>query len=169
MAKLLLEKQLARMPGCQALYLLCVFLDLNRWNRLMTDSSDSSPSCENEIRVAEACLRSAMLTSDVQQLDQLIDNRLLFVGPDSRVYSKQDDLSLHRSGAQRVEKLEIEELLIETHGEFGVSTVLAQMSGTFNDEPFGGRFRYIRTWAKTPTGWRIVAGSVCAAAGSSIE
>ncbi len=57
----------------------------------MTDNSDSSPARENEIRVAEACLRSAMLASDGQQLDHLIDDRLLFVGPDSRVYSKQDD------------------------------------------------------------------------------
>ena len=127
----------------------------------MTNNSDSSRACENDIRVAEGRLRTAMLASDARQLEQLIDDRLLFVGPDSRVYSKQDDLSLHRSGAQRVEQLEIEELLVEPHGEFGVSTVLAKMSGTFNGEPFAGRFRYIRTWAKTATDWRIVAGSVC--------
>lgn len=131
----------------------------------MTDRSGAIPTRENEIRNAEASLRHAMLASDVQQLDQLIDDRLLFVGPDSRVYSKQDDLSLHRSGAQRVLKLDIEELIVEPHGEVGVSTVLARMSGTFNNEPFSGRFRYIRTWTKTSTGWRIVAGSVCAVAG----
>jgi len=58
-----------------------------------------------------------MLSSNVTELDALIDERLLFVGPDAGVYSKADDLALHSSGAERVARLELEEVLIELHGE----------------------------------------------------
>ena len=129
----------------------------------MIDSADCIPGQEEEIRQAEARLRTAMLASDVEQLDQLIDDRLLFVGPDGRLYTKQDDLNLHRSGAEQIERLEVKELNVETHGALAATTALARMSGSLNGEHFDGCFRYIRVWAQTPTGWRIVAGSVCIA------
>ncbi len=52
-----------------------------------------------EIRHVEERLRNAMLTSNVTEFDALIDDRLLFIGPDDGVYRKADDLELHRSGA----------------------------------------------------------------------
>jgi hypothetical protein len=127
----------------------------------MPHPSQASATLEAQIRHLEERLRQAMLKSDIAELEALIDDRLLFIGPDSAVYSKEDDLTLHRSGAERITRLEVEELRIEAHSSVAVVVVLAHMAGVFNGQVFEGRFRYIRTWAPTARGWRIVAGSVC--------
>lgn len=54
----------------------------------------------DEILRAEASLRQAMLESDVEALDRLVHDRLLFAGPDGAVYRKEDDLRVHRSKVQ---------------------------------------------------------------------
>jgi hypothetical protein len=53
--------------------------------------ADTLPN-ELELRAADRRLQAAQLQSDVEVLDALIDDRLVFTGPDGRLYSKQDDL-----------------------------------------------------------------------------
>ncbi|MEU7758424.1 MULTISPECIES: nuclear transport factor 2 family protein [Micromonospora] len=57
------------------------------------------------LRAAERRLQRAQLSSDVAALDRLIDDRLVFSGPDGRLYSKQDDLHVHRSGRQTMTRV----------------------------------------------------------------
>ena len=120
------------------------------------------PQQEAEIQAAEARLRDAMIASDVRQLDQLIDDRLVFVGPDGRTYGKQDDLELHRSGAAQIQTLQMEEISVECHGKVAASTVLATIAGSMHGSRFEGRFRYLRFWSHSPSGWRILAGTAFA-------
>jgi hypothetical protein len=44
----------------------------------------------------EEALRMAMLSNDVEALSDLLDDRLIFTGPDVHIFSKDDDLSIHR-------------------------------------------------------------------------
>jgi Domain of unknown function (DUF4440) len=118
------------------------------------------------IMTLESRLRDAMLSSDVAELDALIDDRLLFVGPDGGVYSKADDLALHRSGATRVHAINVEESRVELHDGSATVVVTASLAGEFHGAAFSGRFRYLRVWACTKDTARIVAGSVCALAES---
>ena len=69
-----------------------------------------------EIVAAEAHLRSAQLNADVDALDQLIADDLLFTGPDGNLATKADDLAAHRSGLVRFGKHEPEELRIRRVG-----------------------------------------------------
>lgn len=116
---------------------------------------------ESEILQLEERLRLAMLRGDVPALDVLIDDELLFVGPDGAIYTKRDDLELYRSGVQKLSLLEFREVAVRMHGATAVSVVMAYLSGNFKGEPYAGLYRYIRTWARGD-GWRIVAGVVCA-------
>jgi hypothetical protein len=117
-----------------------------------------------EIRQVEERLRAAMLTSNVAELDALIDERLLFVGPDGGLYSKEDDLNLHRSGAERLTRIDIEEMAIELHDSIAIAAIRAYLAGVLNGQAFEGYYRYTRTWMHSDRGWRVVAGSVCAIA-----
>lgn len=119
---------------------------------------------EPEIRQLEEMLRRAMLHSDVAALDALIDDELLFIGPDGRLFTKADDLELHRSGVQQLTHAEWREVLVQVHGATSVSVVTAYLAGVFNGQPFSGLYRYCRTWAQHGDGWRIVGGSVSAIA-----
>jgi hypothetical protein len=117
-----------------------------------------------EILHMEERLRVAMLASNVPELDALIDEQLLFVGPDGNLYGKADDLELHRSGETQFTRIELDEMQIQQYENTAVVVVLANMAGSFKGQAFAGYNRYTRTWILSPEGWQIVSGSVCAVA-----
>ena len=110
------------------------------------------------LRSAERRLQSAQLASDVPALAELLDDDLLFTGPDGKLYSKEDDLGAHRSGYQVVHKVEEWELRVLVRGSTGVTWFLGVLEGALGGEPFAARMRYTRTWMYDERGgWRIVA------------
>jgi Domain of unknown function (DUF4440) len=112
------------------------------------------------LRAAERRLQRAQLASDVAALDQLIDDRLVFTGPDGKHYTKQDDLRVHRSGHQSMTRVEEEDLNLLVSGDTGVTWFLGTREGTMAGQPFRARVRYTRTWIRHGTGWRLVAAHV---------
>ena len=117
-----------------------------------------------QIQEYEERLRVAMLRSDLDELDVLIHDDLLFVGPGGGIHTKADDLQLHRSGAQRMCQADWHSVEVRSYGMTCITAVTAQLSGTFMGEPFSGLFRYVRTWMQQDGGWRVVGGSVSAIA-----
>jgi hypothetical protein len=122
-----------------------------------------------KIQEYEERLRVAMLRSDVAELDALIADDLLFVGPGGGIHTKADDLQLHRSGLQQLSEAVWRAIEVRSHGSTCVTVVTAQLSGTMMGEPFSGMFRYVRTWVAQEDLWQVVAGSVSAIAGPGGE
>lgn len=112
---------------------------------------------ENELREAELRLQTAQLAGDVQTLDELLDDRLIFTfGADT--FTKADDLELHRTRAQVMSKLEEEQLTVLVEGTTGVTWFLGVVEGSVHGSPFASRMRYTRAWAHGDArGWRVVA------------
>ena len=127
----------------------------------MTDDMIADPS-DVSLRACEAALRQAQLSSDVQELERLVDDALVFTGPNGAVYGKKDDLDAHRRGLIRITRLEPSEERIQRFGHIAVVSVRMEMSGTFEGSAFAGPFRYTRVWRAQGDGWRIVAGHVSA-------
>ena len=123
-----------------------------------------SPADES-LLASEAALRRAPLAGDVAALERLVDDALVFTGPDGMLYGKQDDLDAHRQGWVRITRLEPGEERVQRFGEIAVIVVRMEMAGTFKGEPFAGSYRYTRVWSARPDGWRIVAGHVSAVQG----
>lgn len=113
---------------------------------------------ENELRAAERRLQAAQLASDVAALDELLDDRLIFTGPDGRLYGKRDDLRVHRTGTQVIDELHEQELTVLVAGRTGITWFLGSLRGSIDGTPFAARMRYTRTWVHDADhGWRIVA------------
>jgi uncharacterized protein DUF4440 len=129
----------------------------------MTDEARAELS-DAALHACEASLRQAQLAGDVRALDRLVDDTLVFTGPDGTVYGKQDDLDAHRRGVVRITRLEPSEERIQRFGHIAVVSVRMEMSGTFQGADFAGPFRYTRVWCAQREGWRIVAGHVSAVA-----
>ena len=117
---------------------------------------------DDSLRAAETALREAQLSGDVAALDRLVDDALVFTGPDGAVYGKADDLDAHRNGWVRITRLEPSEERVQRFGQVAVVSVRMEMAGTFKGAPFVGPFRYTRVWCERPGGWRVVAGHVSA-------
>ena len=113
----------------------------------------------------EASLRRAQLEGDVATLDRLVDESLMFTGPDGAVYGKADDLDAHRHGWVRITRLEPSDERMQRFGDVAVVGVRMQMAGSFKGAEFAGSFRYTRVWCLRSEGWRIVAGHVSAVQG----
>ncbi|MEU5410017.1 nuclear transport factor 2 family protein [Nocardia asteroides] len=112
---------------------------------------------EKDLREAERRLQAAQLAGDVQALDELLDDRLIFtIGADTA--TKSDDLELHRTKGQVVTKLEQEQLTVLVEGTTGVTWFLGRVEGSIHGSPFAARMRYTRTWAYDDShGWRVIA------------
>ena len=122
-----------------------------------------NPEIETQIRACEARLYSAMLASDVRELDALIADDLLFAGPTGELATKDMDLELHRTGGTQFHEFTPKELEIRVWSEqFALASAKIFLRGTYLGQAFAGDYRYIRIWRKGPQGWQIVGGSVTA-------
>lgn len=106
----------------------------------------------------ETALRAAMLASDVDALDTLLDDDLVFTVPSGQVVSKHDDLSAHRAKLLRLDTLDIRETQAKAIGEMILTTTKAMLASRFDGTAFNGMFAYTRLWHRSGSGWRVVAG-----------
>jgi ketosteroid isomerase-like protein len=131
----------------------------------MTHSMDATenmnPDIEAQIRACETRLYAAMLASDVAELDVLIADDLLFVGPTGELATKAMDLELHRTGGTKFDELVPQELEIQVWNEkLAIVAAKIFISGTYLSNDFAGDFRYLRVWGHGDNGWQIVGGSI---------
>jgi ketosteroid isomerase-like protein len=106
----------------------------------------------------ERALRNAMLANDVETLADLLDDELVFTGPDGQVLSKEDDLSVHREKLLRLDQLDVYETQAHRIGDMILTTTKALLAGHFGSTSFSGSFAYTRLWRQAGARWRIVAG-----------
>ena len=112
-------------------------------------------------QAAEEELRQAMLASDVEALERLLDPALLYTNHMGWSFTREDDLDAHRSGMLKIHGLEFSELNILPRAECAIVSVQARISGSYNGVPANGMFRFMRTWAPDAASgqWRVIAAS----------
>jgi hypothetical protein len=110
------------------------------------------------IQAFEDRLASAMLAGEVAELGLLIDDALVFTGPDGNILSKSDDLAAHRNAILQLKTLDRFDTTHRPIGEFVCVRRKARLSGTFSGEAFSGTFAYTRIWRQCGEGWRIIVG-----------
>jgi ketosteroid isomerase-like protein len=110
------------------------------------------------IQAAEEQLKLAMLTADVPALDRLLAPELLFTNHLGQLLTKEDDLAAHRSGILKVAELSSSDQHIQIRGNVAIVSVRVQLSGTYDERPANGHFRFTRVWALASSiTWRVVA------------
>jgi hypothetical protein len=119
-----------------------------------------------EIAKVEEELRRAMLAGNVDVLDRLVSERLLFAGPDGELATKGDDLHAHRERVVRFLRHEPDQVAMRRVSSECVvvsqrTYLEVEVAGTVHH----GRYRYMRVWVREAGQWRILAGQVSAAAG----
>jgi hypothetical protein len=114
-------------------------------------------STAEQIATSEKELIQAMLKSDVQELDRLISDRLIFSAHTGEIYYKKDDLDAHRSGNIRIDQIEASDQIIQTNENVAVVFVKLKIKGSFFGNPSEGTFRFCRVWLKESEGWKITA------------
>lgn len=115
-----------------------------------------------ELHRAEKRLQAAMLAGDVDELDRLLDDRLIAtLSPSTTRVTKAEDLATHRSRQLVLTKLVEDDLALVVAGDTGVTWVLTSLEGSNAGETFTVRMHYLRTWHRDQEhGWRVLAAQI---------
>ncbi|MFM2312909.1 MAG: hypothetical protein RLZZ04_2185 [Cyanobacteriota bacterium] len=113
---------------------------------------------KNQILQAEERLRLAMLSSDVNTLNELLAPELIFTNHLGQVLGKQDDLNAHQSGTLKIQVLNPSEQHIQLAGNMAIVTVRVHLAGSYAGMASDHDFRFTRVWTLSNIGtWQIVA------------
>jgi ketosteroid isomerase-like protein len=112
---------------------------------------------EQQIQQLEQRLYNAMLGSDLDELDALLADDLVFTDHLGGLWGKRDDLDAHRSGVIKVKTVAASEERIRLLDGVAIVNVRLDISGTFGPAEASGAFRFTRVWMPTRDGqWQVV-------------
>lgn len=104
-------------------------------------------------------LLEAMKNCDIQKLDELIHEELLFNIPDGQTITKAMDLDNYRSGNMKIDNISSSEQTINLLDDNAIVSVVIDMKGKFLNHSLDGNYRVLRVWKKIDSSWNIIAGS----------
>jgi ketosteroid isomerase-like protein len=114
-----------------------------------------------EIVHAEKQLQQAMVNNDVQALERLLHDDLVFIDVEGNVQGKHNDIESHASGAVVQTAVEfVEEPVMQVHGENATVAVKAYVQVQLQGKPVEAHCRYLRVWLFQDERWQIISGAV---------
>jgi hypothetical protein len=113
---------------------------------------------EATIRAAEERLWKAQLSGDVEALDDLIADDLLFTGLSGSLETKAADLQQHRSGALKITKLEPVEFRVRPIPGGAITSVKMDAAALIAGKLTSAILRYTRIWIYDSGRWQIAGG-----------
>jgi len=111
-----------------------------------------------QIIKAEERLKLAMLNSDINELDKLLADQLIFTNHLGQILTKSDDLEAHKSGLLNINSINLDEQKILLAPNTIVVFVKAHIVGSYANETSESDFRFTRVWIKSKTeDWQVIA------------
>ncbi len=107
----------------------------------------------------EQALLAAIREQDIQQLDRLLHEDLLFTLPTGQLITKADDLASYRAGHLVVTRLQASPPHVRVVAATAVVAVTIALEGTYQGQPLAGTYQYLRVWQQTQAAWQVIAGS----------
>jgi hypothetical protein len=112
-----------------------------------------------DLLTAERELQAAQRNADVASLDALLHPRVVGVGPDGAIFTKEEDLESYRSGALRITSLVEESLDVQDDGQTGLTRTVAVVDAAQGAALMSARLRYTRLWVRDNGTWRVLAAT----------
>jgi ketosteroid isomerase-like protein len=109
---------------------------------------------QHELRLIES-----MENGDVDTLQDMLHDDLLFAIPSGQTVSKEIDLGHFRSGAIKLAEIAVEDSQVQIIGDNAIVSTLVRMAGSFQAQPFQGTFRYLRVWKSFGGTWKVIGGA----------
>jgi hypothetical protein len=116
-------------------------------------------NAKEQIMEHEQKLFLAIQQSDVQMLDELIHDDLLFNIPTGQTGTKAMDLDAYASGNMRVQSAVPSDYTINIIDNVAVVCVTVALKAEFFGQPVDSTFRYNRVWLNIGKQWKIISGS----------
>jgi hypothetical protein len=115
---------------------------------------------ETTIRVLEERLWKAPLSADVETLEELIADDLLFTGLSGSLETKAGDLQQHQSGALKITKLDPMDFRVRVIPGGAITSVKMDAAALVTGKLTSATLRYTRIWLSEGGRWQIAGGHV---------
>lgn len=114
---------------------------------------------KDQIMEAERRLLESMEKNNIDDLNELLHDELLFVIPTGQTVTKEMDLSNMRSGNLKIEAVSSSEQEINLLGDNAIVSVVIHLKGAYLGQPIDGKFKYIRIWKWFGSKWKVIGGA----------
>ncbi|MCR8925915.1 nuclear transport factor 2 family protein [Priestia megaterium] len=114
----------------------------------------------NQARVIEyeEMLRSAMLSNNIELLEELLSDELIFVNHLGQWFSKEEDINVHRSKSLDIAGMEVLEQEVKLFQELAVTVTKVALNGALaTGESIGGEYSYTRVWKDVEGKLKVVS------------
>lgn len=106
----------------------------------------------------EERLRKAMLFGNVEILNELIADDLIFISHFGEILTKEADIEVQRFGNLKLTEINILDQRVRLIDNSAVTFTRVSLSGTFGTNSLAGEFWFTRIWEYRNGNWQIVAG-----------
>jgi hypothetical protein len=118
---------------------------------------DTDGFADATLHEAETRFQHALLTNNVEVLDQFLHDEVRFTGPDGSTIDKATDMAAHRAHAFTltvVDELDREVQVVEG---VGITRTTLHLVGSAGEQELDMVLAYTRAWIPSENGWLIVA------------
>jgi ketosteroid isomerase-like protein len=123
--------------------------------RAPTDSGDETAI--REIVDMERQAKEASLHRDVDFSQRTLADDYVAISPLGTVTTKQDSVSVRKSGQLRYDTINITDMVVRVYGDTAIVTARADVKGHQLGEDFSGPYRYTRVWVRRSGRWQTVS------------
>ena len=114
---------------------------------------------KEEIINLELKLIEAIKTSDIDFIENILHDNLLFLAPNGQIVTKEMDLTSHKSKQMTVEQIIPNFEDCNIIDDTAISVVVYDTKGIMLGQPISGQFRYIRNWKVFNDHIKMVSGA----------
>lgn len=114
----------------------------------------------NQARIIEyeEMLRSAILSNNIELLEELLSDELIFVNHLGQWLSKEEDINVHRSKSLDIAGMEVLEQEVKLFQELAVTVTKVALNGALaTGESIGGEYSYTRVWKDVEGQLKVVS------------
>lgn len=113
---------------------------------------------EQQILENEKRLLTAFKDKDLETLDELLHDDLLFILPNGLTETKISLLDNYRSGNTVMTSISPSDYVINFIGDNAIVSLNLELKGQYFDHIIEAKFRYIRVWKLLGGSWKVIAG-----------
>jgi ketosteroid isomerase-like protein len=114
---------------------------------------------DEQINECENRLLEALKIGDIEVIDELLHDDLIFNIPTGQTISKAMDIENYRSGLMTVYDISTTDQIIKTIEDISIVAVTIQLKAKYADQVIDGKFKYLRIWKLFDNSWKVIAGS----------
>ncbi|NIJ53773.1 nuclear transport factor 2 family protein [Dyadobacter arcticus] len=115
-----------------------------------------------QIAEAEERLIAAVKNGNVNVVEELLDEKVLFIDREGKVIPQSDDLAIYRAGELSIRHMDVCDKQINLTGNTAIVMVIERIKGNCRGREFEGRYLYMRVWKRKDMDWKISAASCSA-------